>query len=91
MKLDEIRGSPLSIGSLEEMIDDNHCIVSTTNGPEYYVNILSFVDFDQLEPGCSVLLHNKASAAVARRHAAARAGGGGFAAAARSAGRALGR
>lgn len=32
------------IGSLEEMIDDNHCIVSTTNGPEYYVNILSIVD-----------------------------------------------
>merc|ERR1711972_85700 len=44
---------------LEEFIDDNHCIVSTANGPEYYVNILSFVDKDQLEPGSSVLMHHK--------------------------------
>lgn len=28
-------------------------------GPEYYVNVLSFVDQTQLEPGCTVLLHNK--------------------------------
>merc|ERR1719449_168150 len=28
-------------------------------GPEYYVPILSFVDKDQLEPGSSILLHNK--------------------------------
>jgi hypothetical protein len=26
---------------------------------EYYVNILSFVDKDQLEPGCAILMHNK--------------------------------
>jgi len=58
-KLDEIRGSPMDVGSLEEFIDDNHCIVSTANGPEYYVNILSFVDKDQLEPGSSVLIHHK--------------------------------
>merc|ERR1711972_1180350 len=44
---------------LEEFIDDNHCIVSTANGPEYYVNILSFVDKDQLEPGSSILMHHK--------------------------------
>jgi 26S proteasome regulatory subunit T2 len=57
--VEEVRGTPLAIGTLEEMIDDNHCIVSTSNGPEYYVNITSFVDKDQLEPGCTVLLHNK--------------------------------
>jgi hypothetical protein len=28
-KMEEIRGMPLSVGSLEEMIDDNHCIVSS--------------------------------------------------------------
>jgi len=49
---------------LEEIIDDNHAIVSTNIGPEYYVNILSFVDKDQLEPGCSVLLHNKVLSVV---------------------------
>jgi len=58
-KVDDIRGSPLAVGTLEEIIDDNHAIVSTAVGPEYYVPIMSFVDRDQIEPGCSVLLHNK--------------------------------
>eukprot|EP00929_Paragymnodinium_shiwhaense_P022656 TRINITY_DN14416_c0_g2_i1.p1 TRINITY_DN14416_c0_g2~~TRINITY_DN14416_c0_g2_i1.p1 ORF type:complete len:452 (+),score=124.90 TRINITY_DN14416_c0_g2_i1:91-1446(+) len=58
-KLDELRGSPMDVGSLEEFIDDNHCIVSTAMGPEYYVNVLSFVDKDQLEPGSSILMHHK--------------------------------
>jgi 26S proteasome regulatory subunit T2 len=58
-KVDDIRGTPLSVGTLEEMIDDNHAIVSSTHGPEYYVSVMSFVNQDLLEPGCSVLLHNK--------------------------------
>ncbi len=37
----------------------SHAIVSSAVGPEYYVSIMSFVDKSQLEPGCSVLLHNK--------------------------------
>merc|ERR1711981_820686 len=37
---------------------------SSSVGPEYYVNIMSFVDKSQLEPGCSVLMHNKVSAVV---------------------------
>jgi len=63
-KVDEIRGSPMSVGTLEEMIDDNHAIVSSSVGPEYYVNVLSVVDQDNLEPGCSVLLHNKVMSVV---------------------------
>jgi 26S proteasome regulatory subunit T2 len=63
-QIDEIRGSPLSVGTLEEIIDDNHAIVSSTNGPEYYVSMLSFVDKDQIEPGCTVLLHNKVMSVV---------------------------
>lgn len=63
-KVDELRGSPMSVGTLEEIIDDNHAIVSSTSGPEYYVNIMSFVDKDQIEAGCSVLLHNKTSSIV---------------------------
>lgn len=54
----------MSVGSLEEIIDDNHAIVSSSVGPEYYVSILSFVDKDNLEPGCSVLLHHKSSSIV---------------------------
>lgn len=57
--MDELRGSPMGVGSLEEIIDDNHAIISSSVGPEYYVTILSFVDREQLEPGCQVLTHNK--------------------------------
>jgi 26S proteasome regulatory subunit T2 len=63
-KIDELRGSPLSVGTLEEIIDESHAIVSTSVGPEYYVGVLQLVDKTQLEPGCSVLLHNKAMAIV---------------------------
>jgi 26S proteasome regulatory subunit T2 len=52
----------MNVGSLEEIIDDDHAIVSSTGGTEYYVSIMSFVDKDQLEPGCSVLLHHKVPA-----------------------------
>jgi 26S proteasome regulatory subunit T2 len=62
--VDELRGSPMAIGNLEEIIDDDHAIISSSNGPEYYVSIMSFVDKDLLEPGCAVLLHNKTNAIV---------------------------
>lgn len=60
VQVEELRGTPMAVGNLEEIIDDNHAIVSTSVGPEYYVTILSFVDKDELEPGCTVLLHHKA-------------------------------
>lgn len=63
-KVDELRGTPLAVGTLEEIIDENHAIVSTSVGPEYYVGVLQLVDKTQLEPGCSVLLHSKAMAIV---------------------------
>merc|ERR1719245_541051 len=52
------------IGKLEEMIDENHAIVSASVGQEYYVSILSFVDKDLLEPHSTVLLHNKVMSVV---------------------------
>jgi 26S proteasome regulatory subunit T2 len=58
-KVDDLRGTPMSVGSLEEIIDENHAIVSTSVGSEHYVSILSFVDKDALEPGCTVLLNHK--------------------------------
>ncbi|PRW57564.1 26S proteasome regulatory subunit 4-like protein B [Chlorella sorokiniana] len=63
-KVDDLRGTPLSVGTLEEMIDENHAIVSSAVGPEYYVAIMSFVDKTQLEPGSTVLLHNKGNHVV---------------------------
>ncbi|KAI3402598.2 RPT2 [Candida oxycetoniae] len=63
-KIDELRGYPMAIGTLEEIIDDDHAIVSSTASSEYYVPIMSFVDKGLLEPGCSVLLHHKTVAVV---------------------------
>lgn len=63
-KLDTLMGTPMMIGTLEEIVDDNHCIVSSTATGETYVSILSIVDRDLLEPGCTVLLHYKAMAVV---------------------------
>ncbi|KAI9637425.1 putative 26S proteasome regulatory subunit 4 [Dioszegia hungarica] len=63
-KVDDLRGSPMDVGSLEEIIDDDHAIVSSGHGPEYYVGIMSFVDKDLLEPGCTVLLHHRTHAIV---------------------------
>ncbi|KAL4468285.1 hypothetical protein ABPG72_015821 [Tetrahymena utriculariae] len=62
-KIEQLRGSPMLIGTLEEFIDEDHAIVSSI-GPEYYANILSFVDKDQLEPGSTVLLNNRTMAVV---------------------------
>ncbi|PNY27418.1 26S protease regulatory subunit 4 [Tolypocladium capitatum] len=63
-RVDDMRGSPMGVGTLEELIDDDHAIVSSTTGPEYYVSIMSFVDKDLLEPGASVLLHHKSVSIV---------------------------
>jgi len=63
-KVDELRGSPMQVGSLSEIIDDNHVIVTRSGGFGHYVSILSFVDKNLLEPGCTVLMHHKVHAVV---------------------------
>ena len=57
-RVDTIRGMPMEVGTLEEIIDDQHVIVDV-NQSKYYVPLLSIVDKDKLELGCSVLLHNR--------------------------------
>lgn len=54
-----MRKPPLEICTLEEIIDEDHAIISQTHGNELYVNIMSFVDKDQLTPKKTVLVHNK--------------------------------
>ena len=51
------------VGDLEEVIDEDHAIIRSS-GSEYYVPMLSIVDKDSLELGCSVLLHHKHHAVV---------------------------
>jgi len=63
-KVDDLRGTPMAVGNLEEIIDDTHAIVSTSVGSEHYVTMLSFVDKEQLEPGCAVLLNHKTHSVI---------------------------
>jgi 26S proteasome regulatory subunit T2 len=58
-KLDQIFGIPITTGTLEELFDDDKAIISTNNGPEFYVDICSFVNKNMLTIGDSVLLHGK--------------------------------
>eukprot|EP00768_Dysnectes_brevis_P001669 gnl/Dysnectes_brevis/1456_a1647_2184.p1 GENE.gnl/Dysnectes_brevis/1456_a1647_2184~~gnl/Dysnectes_brevis/1456_a1647_2184.p1 ORF type:complete len:450 (+),score=130.38 gnl/Dysnectes_brevis/1456_a1647_2184:34-1350(+) len=55
--IDRLRGRTQSVATLQEMVDDSHCIVSRSLGPSLYTRILSFVDQDLLDPGTRVLLH----------------------------------
>lgn len=61
-KLEASRGLPMQVATLEDVVDDDHCIVSSSG--EYYVPLLSFVDKEVLEPMASVLLHNRSMAIV---------------------------
>jgi len=62
-KLEELLGSPIALGTLDEIVDENHSIVEA-NHSQTYVSVLSIVDQDLLEPGCTVLLHYKTQAVV---------------------------
>lgn len=54
----------MTVGNLEEIIDDEHAICTPHQALEYYVPMLSFVDKDQLEPGCSVLMNHRNHAVI---------------------------
>lgn len=56
MTVQSIRGSPLSICTVEEIVDDDHVIISFRGISEYLVGVASFVDRDLLEPGATVLV-----------------------------------
>jgi 26S proteasome regulatory subunit T2 len=58
-QVEEYRESPLGLCTLEEFVDDDHAIVSSPYGPDYYVSIMSFVDRDRLENGGTVLQNPK--------------------------------
>lgn len=52
------------LGQFIEMIDDNHAIVSSTSGQNYYVRVLSTIDREMLKPNNSVALHRYANSVV---------------------------
>lgn len=62
--IEKMRGMPMPISTLEEIIDDDHAIVAPQSGLDYYVPMLSIVDRDQLEPGVQIMQHHKSGAVV---------------------------
>ena len=57
LTIESIRGSPLNICTVEEIIDEDHVIISLRGVLQYLVGVASFVDRDLLEPNCSVLVN----------------------------------
>lgn len=58
-----LRGSPILLATLQEVLDDNHAIVSYVS-MKMLVPVLSFVDRDLLEPGATVMLNSTSYALV---------------------------
>jgi len=59
-----IQSVPLIIGQFLEMIDENHAIVGSTNGSNYYTRVLSTLNKEELKPSASVALHRHAHSVV---------------------------
>ena len=55
--IESLRGNPMHVGTLDELINEEKAIISV-DSEEFYVNILSIVDKEQLELGCNVLLRD---------------------------------
>ena len=54
----------MKVANLEEIITDDKVIVSSDHGFQWYVPIMSFVDREQLEPNCSILINPRTMAVV---------------------------
>eukprot|EP01063_Lacrimia_lanifica_P019910 TRINITY_DN27304_c0_g1_i1.p1 TRINITY_DN27304_c0_g1~~TRINITY_DN27304_c0_g1_i1.p1 ORF type:complete len:405 (+),score=165.73 TRINITY_DN27304_c0_g1_i1:48-1262(+) len=61
----KIQSVPLVVGQFVEMIDQQRGVVGSSNGPNYYVRVLSTLDREQLKPNSSVGLHKQSNACVA--------------------------
>uniref|UniRef100_F1LGW9 26S protease regulatory subunit 6B n=1 Tax=Ascaris suum TaxID=6253 RepID=F1LGW9_ASCSU len=59
-----IQSVPLVIGQFLEAVDQDHAIVGSTTGSNYFVRVLSILDRELLKPGCSVALHKYSNALV---------------------------
>jgi len=59
-----IQSVPLVIGQFLEMIDENHAIIGSTTGSNYYVRVLSTLNRELLKPSSSVALHKHSNSIV---------------------------
>jgi 26S proteasome regulatory subunit T2 len=51
-KVDYLHGTTMVVSTLEEIINNDHAIISTASGAESYAAITSFIDKDHIELGC---------------------------------------
>eukprot|EP00736_Rhodelphis_marinus_P000927 Rmarinus@m.27359 len=63
-EIKRIQSVPLVVGQFLEMVDENHGIVMSTTGSNYYVRILSTINREDLKPSCSVALHRHSNSLV---------------------------
>ncbi|RWS07724.1 hypothetical protein B4U79_04338 [Dinothrombium tinctorium] len=59
MYIEEVRGTPMMVATLQELMGERHAIISVgPNEVEYYVTIRSIVDRDALELNSKVLVNS---------------------------------
>jgi 26S proteasome regulatory subunit T2 len=46
----------MAVGMMEEIIDNDHAIISKASGPESHLFIMTYVDNDLLESGCQACI-----------------------------------
>mmetsp|Transcript_6861 Transcript_6861/g.14166 ORF Transcript_6861/g.14166 Transcript_6861/m.14166 type:complete len:351 (-) Transcript_6861:651-1703(-) len=63
-EIKRIQSVPLVIGQFSEMVDENHGIVMSTAGSNYFVRVLSTLDREKLKPNASVALHRHSHSVV---------------------------
>ena len=54
----------MKVANLDEIITDDKVIISHSYGMKWYVPVLTFVDKEQLEPNCSVLVNYRNNSVV---------------------------
>lgn len=59
-----IQGTPLMIGSFNEMIDENYGIVTSSTGSVYCSRVLSTLSREELKTGASVAIHKTTHSVV---------------------------
>eukprot|EP01029_Cantina_marsupialis_P012896 TRINITY_DN2853_c0_g2_i1.p1 TRINITY_DN2853_c0_g2~~TRINITY_DN2853_c0_g2_i1.p1 ORF type:complete len:232 (-),score=70.87 TRINITY_DN2853_c0_g2_i1:937-1632(-) len=63
-ELKKLTATPLLIGNFNEMVDENHCVVSATSGSTYYARVLSTIDREELKANAAVAMHRHSHAVV---------------------------
>lgn len=52
------------VGHFVEMIDENHGLVTSTGGTNYYVRVLSTIDREKLKTSTSIAMHRHSYSVV---------------------------